>query len=190
MPKTTYPKDRFDQIPPTSGRVGAHRAENPHMRGWVVLLWAAVATVVLVAVGIFGTLVVTGRVTLFPTPEPTVAAPPVVTPVLDTTYEVLVLNATPEAGLANRTRDDIIAAGWSADLVLAGDAGSQDFATTTVYYPLASDEAAALALAEVIGGAEVAQSEVYQPLDNPEARQLAVVIGLDRTAGGAEPPAS
>jgi hypothetical protein len=59
-----------------------------------------------------------------------------------------------------------------------------------VYYPLASDEAAALALAEVIGGAEVAQSEVYQPLDDPEARQLAVVLGLDRTTAGAETPAS
>ncbi|MCR2784089.1 MULTISPECIES: LytR C-terminal domain-containing protein [unclassified Microbacterium] len=190
MPRPTYPKDRFDQLPPSSGRVGAHRAENPHMRGWVVLLWAAVATVVLVAVGIFGTLVFTGRVTLFPTAEPTVAPAPVVTPVLDTTYDVLVLNATPEAGLASRTRDEIIAAGWPADLVLAGDAGSEDFATTTVYYPFPADEAAALALAEVIGGADVAQSVVYQPLDNAEARQLAVVLGLDRTAAGTPTPAS
>ena len=30
------------------------------MRGWVVLLWAVLATIVLVAVGIFGTLLVTG----------------------------------------------------------------------------------------------------------------------------------
>lgn len=160
------------------------------MRGWVVLLWAAIATVVLVAVGIFGTLVVTGRVTLSPTPGVTVAPAPVVAPVLDTTYDVLVLNATPQAGLASRTRDEIIAAGWSDDLVLAGDAGSEDFATTTVYYPFPDDEAAALALADVIGGAAVAQSEVYQPLDDPEARQLAVVLGLDRTADAEPTPAS
>ncbi|MCR2826859.1 LytR C-terminal domain-containing protein, partial [Microbacterium sp. zg.Y909] len=179
---------RFDQLPAGSGRTGAHRAENPHMRGWVVLLWAALATVVLVAAGIFATLVLTGRVTLSPAPEPTVAAPTVVAPELDTTYDVLVLNATPETGLAARTRDDIIAAGWSADLVIAGDAGSEDFPTTTVYYPLPSDEPAALALAEVIGGAEVVQSDVYQPVDAPDSRQLAVVLGLDRVAAGESTP--
>ncbi|MCR2791733.1 LytR C-terminal domain-containing protein [Microbacterium sp. zg.Y625] len=188
MARTTYPKDRFDQLPAGSGRVGAHRAENPHMRGWVVLLWAALATVVLVAAGIFGTLVLTGRVTLSPEPEPTVAEPAVATPALDTTYDVLVLNATPEAGLASRARDDIIAAGWEADLVLAGDAGSDDFATTTVYYPLPADEAAALALADVIGGAQVVQSDVYQPVDDPDSRQLAVVLGLDRVSGGQPTP--
>ncbi len=188
MARTTYPKDRFDQLPAGSGRVGAHRAENPHMRGWVVLLWAALATVVLIAGGIFATLVLTGRVTLSAEPEPTVAAPAVMTPSLDTTYDVLVLNATPEAGLASRTRDDIIAAGWPADLVLAGDAGSNDFPTTTVYYPLPADEPADLALAEVVGGAEVVQSDVYQPVDDPDSRQLAVVLGLDRTASGQPTP--
>ena len=45
------------------------------MRGWVVLLWAILATVVLVAVGIFGTQLVTGRVGLFPTPTPTAPRP-------------------------------------------------------------------------------------------------------------------
>lgn len=159
------------------------------MRGWVVLLWAAVATVVLVAVGIFGTLVLTGRVSLDPEVAPTAVPAPVVTPELDTEYNVLVLNATPEAGLATRARDQIVAAGWSPDLVLAGDAGSRDFATTTVYYPFATDEAAALALAEVIGGAEVVQSDVYQPVDDPESRQLAVVLGVDRIGSGMDTPA-
>ena len=49
-------------------RVGAHRAENPRMRGWVVLLWAALATVVLIAIGIFGTLLASGRIDFAPTP--------------------------------------------------------------------------------------------------------------------------
>ncbi|HEX5728022.1 MAG TPA: LytR family transcriptional regulator, partial [Microbacterium sp.] len=105
MPRTTFPRDRFDDLPADVGRVGAHRAENPRMRGWVVFLWAALATIVLVALGIFGTLLVTGRVALFPTPEPTVAPLPIVTPVVDTTYEVLVLNATPEPGLATQMKD-------------------------------------------------------------------------------------
>lgn len=156
------------------------------MRGWVVLLWAVLATVVLVTVGIFGTLLATGRVALFPTPEPTVTPLPIVTPVIDTSYEVLVLNATPEQGLATQMKDVIVAAGWAEETVSAGEAGSTDFPETTIYYYLPTDEAAAAGLAEVIGGAKLAQSDVYQPTDDPEAKQLAIVIGLDRTAN---PPA-
>jgi LytR cell envelope-related transcriptional attenuator len=152
------------------------------MRGWVVLLWALLATVVLIAVGIFGTLLVTGRIALFPTPEATIAPLPVVTPVIDQSYEVLVLNATPEQGLATQMKDVIVGAGWAEESVSAGEAGSTDFPETTVYYYLPSDEAAAAGLAEVIGGAQLVQSDVYQPTDDPEAKQLAIVIGLDRTA--------
>jgi hypothetical protein len=152
------------------------------MRGWLVFFWAALATVVLVALGIFGTLLVTGRVVLFPTPEPTVAPLPIVTPVIDTTYEVLVLNATPEAGLATQVKDTVVAAGWTEDTVLASEAGTTDFPETTIYYYLPTDEAAAAGLAGVIGGAQLEQSDVYQPADDPAAKQLTIVIGLDRTA--------
>ncbi len=186
MPRSTFPRDRFDDIPAEVGRVGAHRTENPRMRGGVVFLWAAIATIILVAVGIFGTLIVSGRIELFPTPAPTVTPPPAVEPVVDTTYDVLILNATPETGLATQTKDAVVAAGWPADRVQAGDAGSDDFATTTVFYVAAEDEAAALGLAEVIGGAEIEQSDAYQLSDDPAVRQLAIVIGLDRTAN---PPA-
>ena len=106
------------------------------MRGWVVLLWAVLATIVLVAVGIFGTLLVTGRVVLFPTPTPTATPLPVVTPIVDPSYDVLVLNATPETGLATQMKDVVVAAGWAEDTVLASEAGSTDFAETTIYYYL------------------------------------------------------
>jgi len=159
------------------------------MRAWVVLLWAVLATIVLVAVGIFGSLIATGRVTLFPTPSATPTPVATIEPVIDTTYGVVVLNATPESGLATRTKDTIVAAGWPADSVLPGEAGSTDFAQTTVYYAFPEDEAAALGLAGVIGGAEVAQTDQYLQVDDPEtevdesaARQLTVVLGLDRVA--------
>ena len=84
VPQQTFPRDRFDDLPET-GRVGAHRAENPRMRGWVVLLWAVLATIVLIAVGIFGTLLASGRIELFPTPAPTVAPAATVAPVVDPT---------------------------------------------------------------------------------------------------------
>jgi hypothetical protein len=186
VPKTTFPRDRFDDLEET-GRVGAHRAENPRMRGWVVLLWAAIATVVLVVIGIFGTLLASGRIELFPTPSPTASAPAVtIKPVIDTSYEVLILNATPQDGLATQMKDAVVAAGWNADNVLASEAGSNDFPTTTVYYLNPQDQAAALGLAGVIGGAKVEQSDTYQPSD-PKKPQLTVVIGLDRTAAGSSP---
>ena len=169
------------------------------MRAWVVILWALVATIVLVAVGIFGSLIATGRVTLFPTPTPTPTPVETIAPVIDTSFGVLVLNATPESGLATRTKDTIVAAGWPAETVNAGEAGSTDFAQTTVYYAFPEDEAAARGLAEtVLGGAQVAQSDVYQPTDDPAtadidestAKQLVVVIGLDRTSNPPDPSAT
>lgn len=156
------------------------------MRRWVVLLWAALATAVLVVAGIFGTLLVSGRIELIPTPTPTAAPAPVVTPVVDPAYDVMILNATPEQGLATQMKDVVVAAGWTDDKVTAGEAGSQDFPTTTVFYVDAADEAAAAGLADVIGGAEIEQSEAY-PATTEGVPQLTVVIGLDRTAAGQTP---
>lgn len=153
------------------------------MRGWVVLLWAALATVVLIAAGIFGTLIASGRIELAPTPTPTPSVAPEVTPVVDFSYEVMILNATPEQGLATQLKDAVVQAGWSGDLVTAGAAGSEDFPTTTVFYTDPADEAAAKGLAGVIGGAATELSDAYAPT-SPEVRQLTVVIGLDRTATG------
>jgi len=163
------------------------------MRAGVIVLWAAVTTVILVVAGIFGTLVVSGRVTLFPEAVSTPTATPGVQPVQDTTYPVLVLNATDEAGLAGQVRDTIVAAGWPDGSVIASDAQST-FDTTTIYYVNPEDEAAALGLAEVIGGADVQQNEQYAqfyPAQNEgeAARVLTVVLGLDRVAPPAETPA-
>ena len=156
------------------------------MRGWVVLLWAALATIILIAVGIFGTLLASGRIELFPTPVPTAAPTAEVTPLVDTSYQVVILNATPEKGLATQMKDVVVAAGWPGGSVLPSDASSDDFAETTVYYVGAEDQAAAAGLAGVIGGARIEQSEVYQPA-SPDTKQLTVVIGLDRTAAGQTP---
>ena len=156
------------------------------MRGWVVLLWAALATIILIAIGIFGTLLASGRIEIFPTPSPTAAPTAAVTPVVDTSYQVVILNATPEQGLATQMKDVVVAAGWPDGSVLPSDASSDDFAQTTVYYVGAEDQAAAAGLAGVIGGARIEQSEVYQPA-SPDTKQLTIVIGLDRTAAGQTP---
>jgi len=141
---------------------------------------------VLVVIGIFGTLLASGRIDLVPTPTPTVAPAPEVTPVTDVNYDVMILNATPETGLATQMKDVVVGAGWADDKVTAGEAGSQDFPTTTVFYVDPADEAAAAGLAGVIGGAAIEQSEAY-PATSPDVPQLTVVIGLDRTAAGQAP---
>ena len=197
MPRPTFPRDRFDDIPSQPGRVGAHRSQNPRLWTPASLVWALFAIVILAAVGIFGSLVLSGRITPFPITSPTLSPTPVVSPVLDTSYSVVVLNATGEQGLGTATAEVIIAAGWSPETVEASTASVTDFAETTVYYALPSDEAAARGLADVIGGANVAQDDIYQLPDDPttpddesQSKQLTVVIGLDRTTSGSSTPTS
>ena len=157
------------------------------MRPGIVLLWAIVATVILIGAGIFGTLIASGRIALFPESAPTASATSTPGAVVDTTHNVLVLNATPEMGLAGTVRDLVIDSGWPESSVYAGDAGSADFEVTTIYYATRDEEPAARGLAQVIGGAELALNDTYQPLDDPATvadesavRWLTVVVGLDR----------
>ncbi|MCT9821096.1 LytR C-terminal domain-containing protein [Microbacterium sp. W1N] len=195
MPHTPAAPDRFDDLPADSARVGAHRAENPRIRAGVVLVWTIVSIVVLVTAGIVGTLLATGKIALAPSPAVSVAPSPNVDPVVDPSYPVLVLNATTRDGLAGQVREQLVGAGWAAGDVTAGEAGSQDFAHTTVYYSNDADQAAALGVAEVLGGARTEQSEAYVPADDPntgdvdesQAKQLVVVIGADWAGEGVTP---
>ncbi|MEV4737973.1 LytR C-terminal domain-containing protein [Microbacterium sp. LMX7-1.2] len=157
------------------------------MNGWIVLLWSFVAALVLIIGGIFGSLVVMGRITLFPEAVPTATPTPEETGVIDTSYSVLILNATADEGLDEQMRETLINNGWAADVVFASDSTSQDFTTTTVYYVADEDELAAIGLAGLIGGADVQQSDFYQAQTAEGQKQLTVVIGLDDSAN---PPAS
>jgi hypothetical protein len=159
------------------------------MNGWVVLLWSFVAALVLIIVGIFGALVVMGRITPFPEAGSSATPAPVDTGVVDTTFSVMILNATPDEGLDTQLRDDLINNGWPAEIVYASPSESSDFATTTVYYVEADDEPAAVGLAGLIGGAEVAQSDFYAGLNESGGEQLVIVIGLDRSTSAPETPA-
>jgi len=159
------------------------------MNGWVVLLWSFVAALVLIIAGIFGALAVMGRIELFPDAAPSAVATPEETGVIDPTYSVLILNATPDNGLDDQMRDTLINAGWAADTVLASDSESDDFATTTVYYVSAEDEEAAMGLAGVIGGAEVQQSDYYAGQTEDGQKQLTIGIGVHRAASVPETPA-
>lgn len=188
MPTDTHPTDRFDDLGEPQSRVGAHRAENPKLSLKRVVGWSAVATVALVLAGILAVLLATGTLSF----GGGQAEAPLRTaePVVDTEYSVLVLNATEQSGLAGEVSAEIVDAGWSEDSVSAGEAGSSDFATTTVYYANPEAEGAARGLAQELGVTTVVLNDSYQPLDDPAttdvdeggALQLVVVIGLDRAA--------
>lgn len=153
------------------------------MNGWVVLLWSFVAALVILVVGVFAALVLMGRITLFSASDPETPPTPAVTGVVDTSFSVLVLNATPDEGLDVQIRDTLVNNGWTGDLVAYGDAAARD--VTTVYYVAEDDSLAAIGLADLIGGAHVEQSDFYADPSDPEQKQLVVVIGLDRSSTGA-----
>lgn len=148
----------------------------------MMLIWASVAVVILVAAGIVSSLAVSGRLDVaVPMVTATARSTPTVTPVLDTSYNVLILNATGKAGLATAMKQQLVQAGWAPSSVSPGDAGSV-YPTTTVYYARPQDAAAAAGLARLIGGAALVSSRQYQPEDDPQAKQLTIVVGTDRVA--------
>jgi hypothetical protein len=184
VPRPTYPRDAFDDVPAHGERVGAHRSENPRLRVGVLLAWAALATVLLIGLGAVGTLWVSGRLGGTPSSAPTAAPTSTVTPVLDTSYTVLVLNATGEPDKATLAKDQLVRAGYKPGQISPGEAGST-YPTTTVYYALPEDAAAAAGLAKAVGGAAIAQNDEYQPAGDPEAQQLTLVLGTDRASSPA-----
>ena len=119
--------------------------------------------------------------------EETIVPKPEATGVVDTTYSVMILNATPEQGLDDQVRETLINAQWPDDLISYAPAGQQDFAETTVYYVSEADELAAIGLADLIGGANIEQSDFYANASDPEQKQLVIVIGLDRSSAQPEP---
>lgn len=204
MPRNT-PNDRFDSIPHTVDRVGAHRGPAKKGRGWIVLAGAFGATVLLVGAGV-GVLFLqndklnfsmpgaastdapaaSASTTPPASPEPTesaVAPPPAeVTPpapvaTVDPSLSVTVLNGTPGTGVAAAVGRTLTNAGWTVDDT--GDADSEDVAVTTVYYSDATLEGAALGVAASIPGAETRLSDAF----SGTGASLTVVVGNDYVAG-------
>lgn len=170
--------------------MGAHRAEQPGINGPIALLWSAAAALVLIAVGIIFSLVLMGRIDLFGGADP--AAPRQTQGVLaeiDTSYRVLVLNATSEAGAVETVRQTLIDRGWQAGDVFGSDGSTSEFPETTVFYVEKADEAAALGVAELLGGAGIEHSDHYAALNDSDRPQLTVVIGMDRVGTNSPAPA-
>lgn len=185
------PRDRFDEIPRTTGRVGAHRAEQPGINGLVALLWSAAAALVLIAVGIFISLVLMGRIDLGGgASEPVATQTPGVLAKIDTSYQVLILNATPQTGVVEQVRQKLIDQGWAGTDVFGSDTSTGSFDRTTVFYVKKEDEAAALGVAEVLGGAEIEQSDHYASSNSNDRPQLTVVVGKNLVGTSSPAPSA
>jgi hypothetical protein len=177
-----YPKDRFDTIPDDLRRIGAHRTPRPRGRGWIGFGWAALATVVLIGLGVFGLSLVNGSIS-FKGASPSISATPTSTPTptivptVDPNLSVFVLNGTTTSGLANSVGDKLVAAGWKVDS--RANASETDLTKTIIYYSDAKNQAAALGLAQSLPGASVAETQDYVAT----GADLTVVVGSDNAGG-------
>ncbi len=169
-----FPRDRFDTIPHGIERVGAHRAPARRGSRWVAFGWAALATVVLVAVGIGGVIIFNDRLnfgepTASATPEPVATAAPTIAP----DVPVTVLNGTTTTGLAARAAESLTASGIPVGTT--ANASANDLTETVVYYAAPELEGAARGVAQAVPEADVRMSEQFAAIGTP----LVLVLGSD-----------
>ena len=185
---SSYAKDRFDHLPHSLDRVGAHRAPGKKGRRWVAFWWALGATIVLVGAGVVGLAVLTNNLnfelpgtatTAGSTVDPDATAsdtpPEVPTPAatVDPDATVTVLNGTAGEGIARAVGEVLEADGWTIEEL--DNASSEDVQTTTVYYADAALEGAARGVAESLPGAVLLLSSDFAE----SAASLTVVVGAD-----------
>jgi LytR cell envelope-related transcriptional attenuator len=176
----TYPPDRFDRPPTDLQRVGAHRAPRPGGRAWVSLAWAAVATVVLIGVGVLAMFAINNRVIFNPfeptEPSQTPVATPTVQPTVDPAVTVIVLNGTTVGGLAGQVGDVLTAQGWTVGA--RSNASQQDIEASTIFYSEPGQEGAARGLSAALNGMAIQQSDAFAV---PEQSRITIVLGADYT---------
>lgn len=179
----TYPEDRFDELPPDTLRVGAHRAPAKKGRGWIGFGWAALATVILTGAGLVGLAMVDSSINFDlpffraePSASPSTTPSPTAEAVIDAEVPLSILNGTPTPGLANQVGDALLAQGWAGAAEGIGsraNAAVRDVEKTLVYYSDPSYEGAARGLVLALGTGDIRLSTDYP------ASPITVVIGLD-----------
>lgn len=195
-----FPPDRFDRLPESQARVGAHRSGAKRHTGWIVFAWAALACGVLVGAGVVVLNVTDGNnqfhssttaaasasaaPTSSSTPGSTSSSSssstptPTDTPLLDptqinsSTTTIAVLNSTTRGGLAANAATALRSGGW---VVASTGNAVTPLATSTVYYDAsaADNRSIALGIAQKLGITSVQQSTSF-----PHST-IAVVLGSD-----------
>jgi len=185
---TSHPKDRFDHLPHSTERVGAHRAPTKKGRGWVAFWWALAATVLLIGIGVAVLAALNNRLSFdLPGTSPSSSASaPAVTPTtaptavatVDPGLSVTVLNGTAGAGVAADVGDLLTAAGWTVGAL--SNASTEDVPKTIVYYADAKLEGAARGVAASLPGADVLLATDFAE----SGADLTVVVGNDYVPAG------
>lgn len=194
----TYPKDRFDHLPHSLERVGAHRAPGKKGRQWVAFWWALAATAVLIGLGVFGMASLSNKLNIAipglssstatdtstatdaaASASATAAAP---TATVDPSLTVTVLNGTAGAGVAKAVGEVLTAAGWTVGAL--SNASTEDVTTTTVYYADASLEGAARGVAASLPGSTLLLANDFAT----SGADLTVVVGTDFVPGSSPTP--
>jgi len=181
----SYPKDRFDHLPHSLDRVGAHRAPGKKGRHWVAFWWALGATAVLIGLGVFGMASLSNKLNIAipglssssasDTATTTDAATevPAAVATVDPSLTVTVLNGTTGTGVAKTVGDKLSAAGWTVGAL--SNASTEDVTTTTVYYADATLEGAARGVAASLPGSTVLLASDFAT----SGADLTVVVGAD-----------
>jgi hypothetical protein len=191
---TRHPRDRFDDVA-DGPRVGAHRGAQRRGRGWIAFAWAALATGVLVGLGVLVLALLNGSYSFTgSTPSasssasasassgssasaspssPASQAPAAGTPADQGSTTLVVLNGTTTTGLAAKGSAALTSAGWK--VTSTGDAGTTGTTATIVYYQQASQAAVARGIAKSLGVTAVQQSAAFPNAD------ISVVLGADYT---------
>jgi hypothetical protein len=195
---TRFPHDRFDDV--TDGpRVGAHRGVHRRGRGWIAFAWAALATGVLVGIGVLVLALLNGSYSFPGDNGPSASSsasssatssaspsaggsdagagagdassPAAAAPTDQGATTVVVLNGTTTSGLAANASTKLTTAGWK--VTSTGDAGTTGATATIVYYQQASQAAVAQGIAASLGVTAVQQSAAFPNAD------VSVVLGAD-----------
>ena len=183
----SFPHDQFDDIPSDLARVGAHRAPAKRGRGWIRFAWAALATGLLIVVGLFGLSLLNPafKLDLLPaasaSASPTPSATPTAQAVTDPTkvdpalnLSISVLNGSSTDGLQDKAGDAIKAAGWPDPA--RADSTTRSEKATTIYYSSAAYEGIARGMAVLLGTGTVQLSDAF-----PGA-PVTIVVGNDYAA--------
>lgn len=181
---TPHEHDRFDDLPRTLDRVGAHRAPARKGRGWVSFWWALAATVVLIGIGVAVLYGLNSKLSFSPggSKSPSASAPatpkpvPTAAPTVDPSLDVTVLNGTPGEGVAKAVSETLETAGWKAPS--ASNADTEDVPKTIVYFSDPKLEGAARGVAQSLPGSTVLLSKDFAG----SSASLTVVVGNDYVA--------
>lgn len=181
-----FPRDRFDDVA-DGPRVGAHRGLPQRGRGWIAFAWAALATGVLVGIGVLLLTLLNGSFQFSSAgsstaPESSTSSSPSSGATSSTaatgsptdqpaSMTLTVLNGTTRAGLAATGTATLESAGWQ--VASDGNASSTGAPTTIVYYQTDAQASVARGIVKTLGVGSVQKSSAFPNSD------VTVVLGSD-----------